>query len=77
VQRYIFFFNLQKKYFFYDVKFNFQTELHLDIRSIAALQKYNFTHTLYQITKLQLLSYIDLFFKIISHFISLFCLRNS
>lgn len=34
------------------MKFNFKTELHLDIRSIAALQKYNFTHTIsdYKIT---------------------------
>ncbi len=34
------------------MKFNFKTELRLNIRSIAALQKYNFTHTIsdYKIT---------------------------
>ena len=58
------------------MKFNFKTELRLNIRSMAAPQNTTL-HTLYQNTKLQLLSYIDLFFKIISHFISLFCLRNS
>lgn len=51
------------------MKFNFKTELRLDIRSIAALQKYNFTHTIsdYKITTFIL--YRSVFFNYIAFYL--------
>ena len=55
------------------MKFNFQTELHFNTRSMAALQNTTL-HTLYQNTKIQLLSYIGMLFLFISAFYPLIIL---
>ncbi len=48
------------------MKFNFKTELRLNIRSIAALQKYNFTHTISEYKDTTFILYPYAFFIYIS-----------